>query len=131
MEAAMLAGDVAAVNVFVKMYCEGLCPLTFVRSFRVAETLGGYAMLLGESSKANAFYALANVARRITNGKMLPIHADLRRRIGATTATSDACDVFDDIVLADLSGKRFWQLVSPGAQELIDVYTSKASLKSG
>jgi tetratricopeptide (TPR) repeat protein len=130
-EVTLLAGDLAAANIFVKMYCDRLCPLTFLRSFRVAEALGGYAMLLGESSKANAFYSVANLARRMTNGKMLPIHADLRKKVGATTATCEGCEIFANLVLADLSGKRFWQLVSARAQELIAVYENKTSLKLG
>jgi predicted ATPase/DNA-binding SARP family transcriptional activator len=118
-EAAVLARDLEATRRAVNNYCERPCPLTFMRSLRVTEALGGYAALLGEKNTADEFYALANAARRITNGKILPIHADLRKSVGASVKSGESCGIFENIVLADLSGKRFWELVAQRARSLL------------
>jgi hypothetical protein len=119
-ETAVIARDFEAAREAIELYGEALSAQNFSRSLRISEALGGFSTLLGEMDKAEKFYALANAARRLINGKILPIHASLRQSVGASLNEGESTSLFKDIELADLSGKRFWELTAPLASELLD-----------
>jgi hypothetical protein len=129
MEVAVLAGDCEGICKSVESYCEFLCPQGFSRCLRIAEALGSFGMLLGETAKAEEFYALANAARRLINGRMLPFHANLRQSVGASLSAGESSSFFKDVELADLSGKRFWELTAPRALELLNSARTSAALR--
>jgi predicted ATPase len=128
-EIAVIARDYEAAREAIELYCETISAQNFSRCLRIAEALGGLGTLLDETEKAEEFYALANAARRLIGGKILPIHVNLRRSVGAPADAGENSSLFKGIELADLSGKRFWELTAPRALELLNRARTNAALQ--